>query len=406
MRRPIAGLALTLALTAGVPSAKGQQRDFYGREIPENVCSNLSFASEDEANRTLSRICEAADIPNNFVMAACPSIQNCQAVYDAKSGTPYILYDPAFVNRVRGFSFTNRDLPVGTTDWHPIAILAHELGHHLCQHTTNRQLTSQLSLVNIELQADEYAGRILYKLGASLDQSISVMHTAVVSENGSMSHPGRAARIEAVTRGYREAERRYPRSGGGDVPNTPGAFLFNEPFSDNAREWPLVNDPNWKTSIENGKLIFSVLNSNHNYFSGRSLGIDTERDFSCSVTVRWQQGNQDNGHGIIYCGDAASNSMNIFQVSANGYYIIRNWYRRGAWTDIVPWKRSDKVNQNGAPNLLRVEKQGEQIRFSINGHVVETLPFDGGYGNFFGLHVVSAKTVEFDNFRVDGTRKR
>lgn len=406
MRHSASAIALLLTLSVGLSPAKAQRRDFYGREIPENVCSNLSFTSEDEANRTLSRICEAADIPNNFVMAACPSIQNCQAVYDAKSGTPYILYDPAFVNRVRGFSFTNRDLPVGTTDWHPIAILAHELGHHLCQHTTNRQLTSQLTLVEIELQADEYAGRILYKLGASLDQSVSVMRTSVVSENGSLSHPGRAARMEAVTRGYREAERRYPRSGGGDGPTPAGGFLFNDPFSDNSREWQLVDDANWKSSIENGKLIIRVIDPRRNFFSGRSLGIDTDNDFSCSVVVRWQQGNEDNGHGIIYCGDYASNSMNIFQVSANGFYIIRNWYRNGPWNDIVPWKRSDRVNLNGAPNLLRVEKQGEQIRFSINGHVVETLPYDGGYGNFFGLHVVSAKTVEFDNFRVEGTRKR
>lgn len=406
MSHRTAALALLLALSAGLHRAMAQRRDFYGREIPENVCANFSFASEDEANRTLSRICEAADIPNNFVMAACPSIQNCQAVYDARSGTPYILYDPAFVNRVRGFSFTNRDLPPGGTDWHPIAILAHELGHHLCQHTTNRQLTSQLSLVEIELQADEYAGRILYKLGASLEQSTSVMRTSVVSESGSLSHPGRTARIEAVTRGYREAERRYPRTGGGgDVPPAPGAFLFADAFNDNSKGWLLNNDLNWKTTIENGKLLFSVLSANHDYYSGHRQGIDTERDFSCSVTVRWQQGNQDNGQGIIYCGDFASNSMNSFQISANGHYTIRNWYRQGTWNAIVPWKRSEHVNLNGAPNLLRVEKQGSMLRFSINGHVVETLPFDGGYGNFFGLHVVWAKTVEFDNFRIEGTIK-
>jgi|GEM_PF-2311847 len=88
MRHRNTSLALLLAVAAGLQPAKGQRRDFYGREIPENICSNLSFASEDEANRTLGRICEAADIPNNFVMAACPSIQNCQAVYDPKSGTP------------------------------------------------------------------------------------------------------------------------------------------------------------------------------------------------------------------------------------------------------------------------------------------------------------------------------
>jgi|GEM_PF-2109876 len=233
------------------------------------------------------------------------------------------------------------------------------------------------------------------------------MNTSVVSENGSMSHPGRAARIEAVTRGFREAERRYPRTGGGGGDPAPsGSFVFADPFNDNSKEWLLNNDLNWKTTIENGKFLFSVLNPNHNYFSGRSLPIDTDRDFSASVTIRWQQGNQDNGHGLIYCGDYASNSMNIFQINANGYYIIRNWYRRGAWNNIVPWKRSERVNLNGAPNLLRVEKQGELLRFSINGHVVETLPFDGGYGNFFGLNVVFAKTVEFDNFRVEGIRKR
>lgn len=407
MRHHTTALALLLTLASVANPSQAQRRDFYGREIPEDVCPNLSFASEDEANRTLSRICDAADIPNNFVMVACPSIQNCQAKYDQKSGTPYILYDPAFVNRVRGFSFTNRDLPVGTSDWHPIAILAHELGHHLCQHTTNRQLTSQLTLVQIELQADEYAGRILYKLGASLEQSTSVMRTSVVNENATLSHPGRTARIEAITRGYREAERRYPRTGGGgDEPSPGGNFLFTDAFADGSKEWHHINNPNCNTSIENGKFIFTVRNPSQNYYTGKSFSIDMERDFSASVIVRWQQGNEDNGHGLIYCSDHTSNSMNMFHVSANGYYTIRNYYRNGNWSNIVPWKVSDKVNRNGAPNQLKIDRQGSQLRFSINGQVVETLPFDGGYGNFFGLSVVSSKTVEFDNFRIEGSLRR
>jgi len=52
---------------------------------------------DKEAKECLDKICDAADIPNNFVLAPCTNIDNCFALY--KNGYSYIVYDINFFNK-------------------------------------------------------------------------------------------------------------------------------------------------------------------------------------------------------------------------------------------------------------------------------------------------------------------
>ena len=57
----------------------------------------------------------------------------------------------------------------------------------------------------MELEADKFAGFILYKLGASIEDSkLAYSHLRI---EGSISHPPRDARIAALANGYFEAKR-------------------------------------------------------------------------------------------------------------------------------------------------------------------------------------------------------
>jgi hypothetical protein len=104
----------------------------------------------------------------------------------------YILYNPEFVNKVN---------EVTKDRWASIFILAHEIGHHLDGHTES----GLRSCPAIELEADQFAGFALCKLGATLQQSQLAIYyiSNIVS---SKTHPGRFDRLAAIEKGWNKAQ--------------------------------------------------------------------------------------------------------------------------------------------------------------------------------------------------------
>lgn len=186
----------------------GQTRDFYGNAVPDDICNQFGFVDDESAKTSLNNICNAAGIPNNYVLVNCQNIDNCFAVYRNK--TKYILYDLNFLRKIKKFGFTEKNLPLANTDWQSMTILAHELGHHHLKHLTGN--TSNKTLVDLELEADRFAGGVLYKLKANLQQAQSVMHNDFVRVTGSLSHPSRQARLEAIEKGFNEAKVGQPEA--------------------------------------------------------------------------------------------------------------------------------------------------------------------------------------------------
>lgn len=75
------------------------------------------------------------------------------------------------------------------------AVLAHEIGHHLSFHTENQGVNPQR-----EIQADRFAGSVLARLGASLEEATEVLID--VSEHRTHTHPSRAERRAAMVNGW------------------------------------------------------------------------------------------------------------------------------------------------------------------------------------------------------------
>lgn len=103
----------------------------------------------------------------------------------------YILYNPTYIDWLNKLT---RD------KWAVMALLAHEVGHHLNGHTIRKGGSSP----SVELEADEFAGFVLHKLGATLEQSQKVMKY-IAGINASETHPGRVARMLAIQNGWNKA---------------------------------------------------------------------------------------------------------------------------------------------------------------------------------------------------------
>lgn len=146
-----------------------------------------TFKSSEFARDIIHNILNVVGLKPNFEIRAA-EISNAAAVN--YGGKRYILYDPNFMDKIQN---------AAQTDWAGISILAHEIGHHLNGHTMLRGGNPTL-----ELEADEFSGFVLRKMGASLEDAQKAM-ALISNERGSSTHPGKSARLAAIADGYSSA---------------------------------------------------------------------------------------------------------------------------------------------------------------------------------------------------------
>ena len=136
----------------------------------------------------LQQIIDATGLQTDFELKEA-NVLNIEASISHRKR--YILYNPTYITTL------NR---ITKTKWAVMALLAHEVGHHLNGHTIRKGGSTP----ELELEADEFAGFILRKLGATLEQSQNVMHyIAKVKE--SKTHPSRDSRLLAIEKGWNKA---------------------------------------------------------------------------------------------------------------------------------------------------------------------------------------------------------
>lgn len=159
------------------------------REKNRQSKTQATNTPSNAAKEIINNIVNQVGLKPNFEIRAA-KISNAAAVN--YGGKRYILYDPDFMNKIQ---------TAAKTDWAAISILAHEIAHHLNGHTMLSRGSSHPSL---ELEADEFSGFVLRKMGASLSDAQMAMK--IMSEDTeSSTHPGRKSRMIAIAKGYNTA---------------------------------------------------------------------------------------------------------------------------------------------------------------------------------------------------------
>ena len=136
-------------------------------------------------------------------MAPCSSVGTCLAT--EINGDYYILYDNNFLAEIKksALGFTEKKIKSNANkyNWQYLTILAHELGHFQNNHFSPI-VRKTFSNNDLELQADEYAGYVINKLGGTLEQGKFIFNSDFVPLNKTLEHPARKDRIEAFVKGY------------------------------------------------------------------------------------------------------------------------------------------------------------------------------------------------------------
>ena len=158
--------------------------DFTGETYKDSSAVNAIPA----VHEMLQEIINVTGLQGNFELKEA-DVLNIEASVSHRKR--FILYNPSFIARINSLT---------KNKWAAMALLAHEIGHHLNGHTIGKSG----SMPALELQADEFAGFIMRKLGATLEQSQSVMNLIAKTEE-SHTHPSKKSRKLAIEKGWNKA---------------------------------------------------------------------------------------------------------------------------------------------------------------------------------------------------------
>ena len=161
------------------------------------------FSSNNEAFEALNQITDVVGISPNFRLIPCNGVTTNASAFTF-NGNRYIFYNSFWM---KNLSYDN--------DWAGISVLAHEVGHHVQGHTKDlflylsgsaagRSLAERRTL---ELEADEFSGFVLAKLGASLNEATYAIRVGLpwTEVDTYSTHPASRKRLAAIKKGYKKA---------------------------------------------------------------------------------------------------------------------------------------------------------------------------------------------------------
>ncbi|MER2997726.1 membrane-binding protein [Pontibacter populi] len=166
------------------------------------TASTVTTTKTVGARDIVKEIIDVVGLKPRFELRAA-NIENAAAVI--YNGERYILYNEDFLAAINNAVHT---------DWGGVSILAHEIGHHLNGHTLSRAGSNPAD----ELEADEFSGFVLRKMGASLAEAQAAINL-LSEEHTSATHPGRSYRLASISKGWRNADSQLIASSQGRQPD-------------------------------------------------------------------------------------------------------------------------------------------------------------------------------------------
>lgn len=309
---------------------------FNGAPISGEI---YGFTSSSEAVKIIDEIVGHIGLKRNFKIEAGNVPNAAAAIRPTVNGNErYIVYSQNFMSHIINES---------NSYWAAIGIMAHEVAHHLNGHT----LTAGGSRPPTELEADEFAGFVLYKMGATLEQAQSMFNNRTMYQPyDSRSHPATSARLEAVAVGYQKSKEKSGNTSVSSLPNnrqpinTPTNYPNNNTstyYPNNTTYNPNVTSRKETLTSEDVQYISANLNGHNLEFqiikdkrllmvTSKSISSNGEQNVNVGLVgkfILYQYGGQD-FYSIYF---SAMNSLNgsifyytLFVDSYNDIYIGPN----------------------------------------------------------------------------------
>lgn len=145
--------------------------------------------SEDiAAYKTVVSIVRETGLSQNFIILP-GDVDKVQAYIE--DNERILEYNPDFMENLQ----TKKN-------WYGISVLARQIGHHLSKH----ELEGGIPSIEEEIKADESAGFILFKMGASIGEAIEALESVIADNDKHQKGIAKNTRISSLAKGWNNAK--------------------------------------------------------------------------------------------------------------------------------------------------------------------------------------------------------
>ena len=149
---------------------------------------STSLSEDIAAYKTVVNIVRETGLSQNFIILP-GDVEKVQAYIE--DNERILEYNPDFMLNLQA-----------KDNWHGISILARQIGHHLSKH----ELEGGIPSLEEEIKADESAGFVLFKMGASLGDAIEALESIIYEDSIYQKGIAKNTRISSLAKGWNNAK--------------------------------------------------------------------------------------------------------------------------------------------------------------------------------------------------------
>ncbi len=167
-------------------------------------------------------------------------------------------------------------------------------------------------------------------------------------------------------------------------------------FFDNKNQW--IDKSNASANIYLNKYYEVECKTDKSYGLWNFADIGSYSDFVIETELEHISGTEEYGYGLIF-GLKDIENFFYFKLADGGYKITRS--EKDEWLPLVDWVDTSIIRKgNYKANHLEVRRMGDEWKFYINGHLLETLKARSFFGKNFGLFIEDKQKVRMNYIKV------
>ncbi len=170
-----------------------KEEHLFVKDESDNPIQEFRFSTDlsDDiaAYKTVVNIVRETGLAQNFVILP-GDVEKVKAYIE--DNERILEYNPDFMENIQR-----------KKNWYGISVLARQIGHHLSKH----ELEGGIPSIEEEIKADESAGFVLFKMGASLEDAISALESVIREDSIHQKSIAKNTRISSLAKGWNNAKK-------------------------------------------------------------------------------------------------------------------------------------------------------------------------------------------------------
>ncbi len=172
---------------------------------------------------------------------------------------------------------------------------------------------------------------------------------------------------------------------------------YKEQFNNNAGKWETYNMTMASARIENGKYYIKNKSRKSEHIILHYADFPQGREFIIKTAIKTEKASDNHSYGFVFGAKDAGNNY-VFHIIGDEFYSIKK-YQKGISQQLAGGRIENAAFRKDAFNILKMERQGDTIVFSINNDYLDEVSGISFFGKRIGFLVKGNSEIAVDYTR-------